>query len=131
MEVASRMRLSGRMAVLTFLHPRATVSEAVEAVKADLLKSLNARSDMHCDSLVGEEVSGAGDEVRPLTVLTRKSGITLDQSRFKKGCDDVIAQWLALLLLDPAVPVFLKVPRSGGEPGIFFIFVYFLSQAAP
>ena len=24
-----------------------------------------------------------------------------------------------------------KVPRSGGEPGIFLIFVYFLSQAAP
>ena len=108
------MRLSGRMAVLTFLHPRATVSEAVEAVKADLLKSLNARSDMHCDSLVGEEVSGAGDEVRPLTVLTRKSGITLDQSRFKKGCDDVIAQWLAFLLLDPAVP---------GLPRDFFLLI--------
>ena len=26
---------------------------------------------------------------------------------------------------------FLKVPRSGGEPVIFLIFVYFLSQAAP
>ena len=27
--------------------------------------------------------------------------------------------------------IFLKVPRSGGEPGIFLIFAYFLSQAAP
>ena len=26
---------------------------------------------------------------------------------------------------------FLKLPRSGGEPGIFLICVYFLSQAAP
>ena len=68
------------MAVLTFLHPRATVSEAVEAVKADLLKSLSARSDMHCDSLVGEEVSGAGDEVRPFKMFFKKSGSTPDQS---------------------------------------------------
>ena len=27
--------------------------------------------------------------------------------------------------------LFLKVPRSGGEPGILLIFIYFLSQAAP
>ena len=26
---------------------------------------------------------------------------------------------------------FKKVPRSGGEPGIFLVFVYSLSQAAP
>ena len=63
LDVSSRMRLSGRMAIRAFLHPRATVAEAVEAIKTDLLKSLNARCEMPCDSLVGEEVRGAGDEV--------------------------------------------------------------------
>ena len=77
------MRLSGRMAVLTFLHPRATVSEAVEAVKADLLKSLSARSDMHCDSLVGEEVSGAGDEVRPFKVFSKSHELLRISHLFK------------------------------------------------
>jgi hypothetical protein len=32
-DVSSRMRLSGRMAIRAFLHPRATVAEAKEAVK--------------------------------------------------------------------------------------------------
>ncbi len=36
-DVSSRMRLSGRMAIRAFLHPRATVREAVEAVKEDLV----------------------------------------------------------------------------------------------
>ena len=36
-DVSSRMRLSGRMAIRAFLHPRATVGEAVEAVKEDLV----------------------------------------------------------------------------------------------
>jgi hypothetical protein len=60
------MRLSGRMAVRAFLHPRATVGEAVEAVKSDLIKSFSSRCDMHCDSLVGEEIGGASDEVKLL-----------------------------------------------------------------
>ncbi len=63
------MRLSGRMAVRAYLHPRATVGEAIEAVKEDLLRSLNARCDMHCDSLVGEEIGGAGDEVHQCSVI--------------------------------------------------------------
>ena len=29
------------------------------------------------------------------------------------------------------IRLFLKGPRSGGEPGIFLVFVHFLSQAAP
>ena len=37
MDVSSRMRLSGRMAIRAFLHPRATVGEAIEAVKEDLV----------------------------------------------------------------------------------------------
>ena len=64
------MRLSGRMAIRAYLHPRATVGEAIEAVKEDLLRSLNARCDMHCDSLVGEEIGGAGDEVRHCSVCS-------------------------------------------------------------
>jgi len=56
------MRLSGRMAIRAYLHPRATVGEAIEAVKEDLLRSLTVRCDMHCDTLVGEEMGGGGDD---------------------------------------------------------------------
>ena len=87
------------MAVLTFLHPRATVSEAVEAVKADLLKSLSARSDMHCDSLVGEEVSGAGDEVRPFKVFSKSQDLLRISHLFKAATALVDLFLLTLHLL--------------------------------
>lgn len=57
------MRLSGRMALRAYLHPKATVREAIDSIKDDFMKSLRARCDMHCDSLVAEEDCNT-DEVR-------------------------------------------------------------------
>ena len=37
------------------------LGEAIEGVWEDLLRSLKARSDMHCDSLVGEEIGETAD----------------------------------------------------------------------
>lgn len=79
-EVSSRMRLSGRMAIRAYLHPRATVGEATQAVKEDLLRSLNARCDMHCDSLVGEEMGGASDDIPVLHEPPRRVLIKLPES---------------------------------------------------
>jgi hypothetical protein len=55
------------MAIRAYLHPKATVGEAIEALKFDLMKSLRARCDMHCDSLVAEDDPNAVDDVRMLT----------------------------------------------------------------
>jgi len=40
------------------LHPEATVLEAIEAIKEDLMKTISARLDIHCDSLVGDDTKG-------------------------------------------------------------------------
>ena len=53
-EAGSRLRLSGRMALRVFLHPEATVLEAVEAIKEDIMRTVKARLEIHTDSLVGE-----------------------------------------------------------------------------
>lgn len=42
-----------------YLHEAATVGEAVEAVKTDIIRSLKGRFQMHCDSLVGDDTSGS------------------------------------------------------------------------
>ena len=57
-ESGSRLRLSGKMTVRVYMHPEATVLEAIEAVKEDILRTISARLDIHCDSLVGDETKG-------------------------------------------------------------------------
>ena len=54
MEAGSRLRLSGRTALRVFLHPEATVQEAVWALKEDAMRTITARLDIHADTLVGE-----------------------------------------------------------------------------
>lgn len=60
---ASRMRIGGKMAVHAFVNGRATVADAVRAIKQDIVRSIMGRCEMHCDSLVGVETQGSGDEV--------------------------------------------------------------------
>ena len=61
-DLHSRMKITGKMNTCSFLHPRATVGDAVRAVKTDILRSLRGRIQMHCDSLVGEELKGTEEE---------------------------------------------------------------------
>jgi len=65
--IRARMRLSGKLAFAANVDSSATIGEAAEAVKQDILRSLRARVRMHCDSLVGDEASGS--EVADVPVL--------------------------------------------------------------
>ena len=50
---------------------------------------------------------------------------------FPASLKSKIAAMISFTIGKPVIFFFLKVTRSGGEPGIFLIFVYFLSQAVP
>nr|CAG4637996.1 EOG090X0BI6 [Chydorus sphaericus] len=60
-ECSSDLRFGGQMCIKAYLHGKATVREACQVIKEDILRSLWARCDMHCDSLIGEEQRGQPD----------------------------------------------------------------------
>jgi len=62
----SRLRFCGKMCVRVYMRPNATIKEATNAIKEDILRSLSARLEMHCDSLVGEETKGTEKEDMPI-----------------------------------------------------------------
>ena len=49
------MRLIGQLVSRTFVHQKATIEEAMNAVKQDVMRSLASRLEMHWDSLIEEE----------------------------------------------------------------------------
>lgn len=49
------MRMTGQVVCKLWLHPKATVNFASQAVTQDLIRSLAARLEMHWDSLIQEE----------------------------------------------------------------------------
>nr|CAG4638670.1 EOG090X0BI6 [Cyclestheria hislopi] len=61
----TELRFGGQMCIKGYVHNKATVGEACQIVKEDIIRSLWARCDMHCDSLIGEEQRGQPD-VRPV-----------------------------------------------------------------
>lgn len=52
---SASMRLVGQLVSRTFVHQKATIEEAVNAVKQDVIRSLASRLEMHWDSLIEEE----------------------------------------------------------------------------
>ncbi|XP_046642034.1 protein odr-4 homolog [Daphnia pulicaria] len=60
-ECSSELRFGGQMCIKAYVHGKATVREAGQVIKEDILRSLWARCDMHCDSLIGEEQRGQPD----------------------------------------------------------------------
>ena len=64
------MRFAGKLFVCAYLHARATVGDAVRAVKADVLRSLGGRVTMHCDSLVSAEEASGDEEEPQVRVIT-------------------------------------------------------------
>lgn len=60
-ECSSELRFGGQMCIKAYVHGKATAREACQVIKEDILRSLWARCDMHCDSLIGEEQRGQLD----------------------------------------------------------------------
>ncbi len=79
-EAASKMHIIGRLSTRAYLSSGATVGEAVAALRTDILRTLNARFEMHCDSLVGEEMRGADDSLPILHEPPRRVNIKLPGS---------------------------------------------------
>lgn len=61
----AELRFGGQMCVKAYIHSKATVREAYQVIREDIIRSLWARCDMHCDSLVGDEQRGK-PHVRPV-----------------------------------------------------------------
>nr|CAG4635004.1 EOG090X0BI6 [Alona affinis] len=58
---SSDLRFGGQMCIKAYCHGKATVREACQVIREDILRSLWARCDMHCDSLIGDEQRGQPD----------------------------------------------------------------------
>nr|CAG4644223.1 EOG090X0BI6 [Lepidurus arcticus] len=54
-DCVTELRFSGKMCVKAFVHAKATVEDGFLALREDVLRSLWARCEMHCDSLVSDE----------------------------------------------------------------------------
>lgn len=55
LDCGGHIRITGQIVCKLWLHPKATVGFASQAVKQDLVRSLAARLEMHWDSLTEEE----------------------------------------------------------------------------
>lgn len=54
-DCGGHIRITGQIVCKLWLHPKATVGFATEAVIQDIVRSLAARLEMHFDSLTEEE----------------------------------------------------------------------------
>lgn len=80
-DVKSRMHLTGRMSARAFVHQSSTVDQGLLALKTDILRSFKARLDLHCDSLVGDDMRGTdNDDIPILHEPPRRVNIKLPSS---------------------------------------------------
>ena len=79
---SSKLKIAGKMHIVAFLTPRATVGEALAAMRKDIVTSISGRFQMHCQSLQGEEANG----LDPSGVSHRELLL------FKQCCDTIL--WL-------------------------------------
>ncbi|XP_045493553.1 protein odr-4 homolog [Colias croceus] len=56
LECDGNIHFSGVVASSVFMYPKATVSEAIAAVKQDIIRSLASRFTMHCDALIDDNL---------------------------------------------------------------------------
>ena len=54
-DCAAVMNLQGKIAARAYVHPKATVSDAENAIKSDIYRSIKARVEIHCDAILNEE----------------------------------------------------------------------------
>nr|CAG4650409.1 EOG090X0BI6 [Sida crystallina] len=57
-KTTAELRFGGQMCIKAYIHSKATVREAYQVIREDITRSLWARCDMHCDSLIGDEQRG-------------------------------------------------------------------------
>ncbi|XP_067000266.2 protein odr-4 homolog [Anabrus simplex] len=62
-ECCGEMKFQGILASRVFLHQKASVQEAVQALKEDIVRSLASRLEMHWDSLIEEEQGSPEEHV--------------------------------------------------------------------
>ncbi|XP_047514852.1 protein odr-4 homolog [Pieris napi] len=55
-ECDGHIHFSGVVASSIFMYPKATIKEATEAVKQDIIRSLASRFTMHCDALIDDNL---------------------------------------------------------------------------
>ncbi|KAJ2947010.1 hypothetical protein O0L34_g16354 [Tuta absoluta] len=56
MECDGSIHFSGIVSSIVFMYPKATVKEAINAVKQDIVRSLSSRFTMHCDALIDDNL---------------------------------------------------------------------------
>ncbi|XP_072940498.1 protein odr-4 homolog [Epargyreus clarus] len=56
LECDGSIHFSGVVSSSIFMYPKATVSEAIAAVKQDIIRSLASRFTMHCDALIDDNL---------------------------------------------------------------------------
>ncbi|CAH2107315.1 unnamed protein product [Euphydryas editha] len=56
LECDGSIHFSGVVSSSVFMYPKATVSEAIAAVKQDIIRSLASRFTMHCDALIDDNL---------------------------------------------------------------------------
>ncbi|XP_050342461.1 protein odr-4 homolog [Nymphalis io] len=56
LECDGNIHFSGVVSSSVFMYPKATVSEAIAAVKQDIIRSLASRFTMHCDALIDDNL---------------------------------------------------------------------------
>ncbi|XP_050681778.1 protein odr-4 homolog [Leptidea sinapis] len=56
LECDGNIHFSGVVASSVFMYPKATVREAIDAVKQDIIRSLASRFTMHCDALIDDNL---------------------------------------------------------------------------
>ncbi|XP_043271626.1 protein odr-4 homolog isoform X2 [Venturia canescens] len=74
------IRLIGQLVSRTFVHEKASIAEATDAVKEDIMRSLATRLEMHWDSLIEEE-DGSPEENITLHEPPRRVLVELPQSK--------------------------------------------------
>ncbi|KAJ9574644.1 hypothetical protein L9F63_008176 [Diploptera punctata] len=79
-DCCGEMNFLGNLASRVFLHQKSTVTEAVEAVKQDIVRSLASRLELHWDSLIEEE-HGSPEERMTLHEPPRRVLVPLPNCR--------------------------------------------------
>ncbi|RZF41642.1 hypothetical protein LSTR_LSTR008077 [Laodelphax striatellus] len=62
-DTTGELRCVGSLSCRVYLHQKASVEEAVKAIKEDIIRSLSSRLEMHWDSLVEDEVESPDELV--------------------------------------------------------------------
>lgn len=60
LECEGSIHFSGVVSSSVFIYPKATVKEAIAAVKQDIVRSLASRFTMHCDALIDDNLLPEG-----------------------------------------------------------------------